>query len=247
MVADQTILLSARSPNLDYLANLQGALKALGGGLPLEMVDAKITDLDPPVFTTVVDDGIITLRGSVPSEAVVQVLAGGAAAAYGAENLVNELTVDPGTYRSFWMSTLPAIYLLFRVFPSYQFTVEEGQFSGSLQGGVEFAADSTEISETAAQVLDIGVSILARDISVGMLITGHTDSSGPEAYNQQLSLARAQSVIDYFVAAGIDPSRLIASGAGESQPIADNSTVEGRARNRRVEFQFGPASVLAGG
>ena len=244
MVADQTILLSARSPNPDYLASLQGALGVLGGGLPVEMVDTKITDLEPPLFSVQVEDGKMTLSGYVPSEEVIALLAGGAVAAYGDENVTNELTVDSGTYRSFWMQTIPGIFQLFRAFPTYQFTVDQGQFSGTLNEGVNFAANSTEITETAAQALDIGVAILARDITIGMKLTGHTDSQGPDEYNQQLSLARAQSVIDYFVAAGIDPDRLLADGAGETQPIADNETPEGRLKNRRVEFDFGPASSL---
>ncbi|MDH5519481.1 MAG: OmpA family protein, partial [Acidimicrobiia bacterium] len=65
-------------------------------------------------------------------------------------------------------------------------------------------------------------------------------------YNQNLSLSRAQSVVDYFVAGGIDSARLVATGAGESQPVADNETADGRAQNRRVEFAFGPASKLGG-
>jgi len=210
------------------------------------MTDTKITNLEPPLFAAQAENGTITLSGYVPSEEVIELLAGGAAAAYGPENVVNELTVDAGTYRSFWMETTPGIFQLFRVFPQYGFTVEDGQFSGSIQGGVNFAADSTEITDVTAQALDIGVAVLARDISIGMLVIGHTDSQGPDEYNQELSLARAQSVIDYFAASGIDPARMLARGAGESAPIADNETDEGRARNRRVEFQFGSAESLQG-
>ena len=246
MVADQKILLSARSPNPEYLASLEGALDILGGGLPVEVVDTKITDLEPPLFAVEVEDGTMTLSGFVPSEQVIELLAGGAVAAYGEENVTNELTVDAGTYRSFWMQTIPGIFQLFRAFPTYDFTVQEGQFSGTLNEGVNFAANSTEITATAAQALDIGVAILARDITIGMKITGHTDSQGPDDYNQQLSLARAQSVVDYFAAAGIDPARLLAEGAGEAEPIADNETPEGRLKNRRVQFDFGPASSLQG-
>ena len=65
-------------------------------------------------------------------------------------------------------------------------------------------------------------------------VVGHTDSSGTEAYNQQLSERRAQTVADYLQAKGVAPGRLAASGAGESEPIADNATKEGRAENRRV-------------
>ena len=188
-----------------------------------------------------VEDNKMTLSGYVPSEEIVGLLAGGAEAAYGSENVVNELTVDPGTYRSFWMQTIPGIFQLFRLFPNYEFTVDQGQFSGSIRSGVSFAADSDEITPAAAQALDVGVAVLARDITVGMTVTGHTDAQGPDEYNQALSLARAQSVVDYFVANGIDPSRLVANGAGELEPVAPNDTPEGRAQNRRVEFDFRPA------
>ncbi len=69
-------------------------------------------------------------------------------------------------------------------------------------------------------------------------IVGHTDSSGPEAYNQRLSERRAQSVADYLVQKGIDASRLTVIGMGENSPIASNDTAEGRAQNRRVEVHF---------
>ena len=246
MVADGEIALSARSPNPDYLATLQGALQLLGGGIPVEVVDSKITDLEAPRFAADIDNGTITLDGVVPSDSVIGLLAGGANAVYGADNVVNNLTVDPGTYRSFWMATTPGILQFFQVFPKYDFEVTNGQFSGSIQDGIGFAADSTEISAEASQALNIGVAVLARDISVGMVVTGHTDSQGADEYNQDLSMARAQSVVDYFAAAGIDAARLRAEGAGESEPIADNETAEGRAQNRRVEFQFGPASELIG-
>ncbi len=67
-------------------------------------------------------------------------------------------------------------------------------------------------------------------------IEGHTDSVGPASYNQNLSERRAASVKRYLVQkAAIDPARLIVKGYGENQPIASNETVEGRAKNRRVE------------
>ena len=65
-------------------------------------------------------------------------------------------------------------------------------------------------------------------------VVGHTDSSGSDAYNQKLSERRAQTVAGYLEGKGIAVGRLTASGAGESEPIADNKTKEGRAQNRRV-------------
>ena len=66
-------------------------------------------------------------------------------------------------------------------------------------------------------------------------ITGYTDSSGPAAYNLKLSEMRAQAVKDYLISAGIEEARHTATGLGENNPVADNSTHEGREKNRRVE------------
>jgi outer membrane protein OmpA-like peptidoglycan-associated protein len=65
-------------------------------------------------------------------------------------------------------------------------------------------------------------------------IVGYTDNSGSDAYNLALSERRAKAVAAYLESKGIAPGRIVASGAGESQPIADNATPEGRAQNRRV-------------
>ncbi|MGF1600007.1 MAG: OmpA family protein [Acidimicrobiales bacterium] len=242
-LVDGRVELAARSPNPQYLAIFEGALDQLGG-MPVEVVDSEITDLVPPSFTASVDDGTITLSGEVPSDAVETLLLGGAAAAYGEDNVVDELDIDDGTYTSFWMYTMPGVFQLLSAFPTYEISVIDAIFSGSLQGGVTFPIDSTEITPEATQLLNVGVAIMARDISIAMTVEGHTDSTGSAEYNQLLSDARARSVVDYFVAAGIDEGRLTAIGAGESEPIAPNDTDEGMAANRRVEFEFGP---LGGG
>jgi OOP family OmpA-OmpF porin len=69
-------------------------------------------------------------------------------------------------------------------------------------------------------------------------ITGHTDNTGSYDYNVRLSLRRAEAVRTYLISIGVDPSKLEVSGAGESKPVADNSTMEGRAKNRRVEVDI---------
>ena len=66
------------------------------------------------------------------------------------------------------------------------------------------------------------------------LVEGHTDSVGTDAYNLALSDRRAKSVFDYLTSRGVDPARLSSIGHGESKPIADNTTAEGRQLNRRV-------------
>jgi OOP family OmpA-OmpF porin len=72
---------------------------------------------------------------------------------------------------------------------------------------------------------------------IGITLTGYTDSTGPEAYNQRLSERRADAVRDYLVnALGVKPEHIRASGKGEADPVASNATREGRAKNRRVEM-----------
>jgi OOP family OmpA-OmpF porin len=67
-------------------------------------------------------------------------------------------------------------------------------------------------------------------------IAGHTDSSGDDAYNLRLSQQRAESVLQFLASQGIERSRLVARGYGETEPVADNGSPSGRDRNRRVEF-----------
>lgn len=69
-------------------------------------------------------------------------------------------------------------------------------------------------------------------------VIGHTDSTGPEDYNQKLSERRAQAVADYLLGKGIDPTRITTVGFGESQPVAPNTSDENRQKNRRVELHY---------
>jgi OOP family OmpA-OmpF porin len=104
--------------------------------------------------------------------------------------------------------------------------------------GVNFDFDKDEIRPDAAVILDEAAGMLTgAHTGARVRIEGHTDSTGPEAYNQGLSERRANSVRSYLVSHGVDASRLTTVGYGESRPMADNATREGRALNRRVELQ----------
>ena len=70
-----------------------------------------------------------------------------------------------------------------------------------------------------------------------IIAVGHTDSVGADAYNQKLSVRRAEAVKAYLVSKGIEKNRVYTEGKGEKQPVADNKTAEGRAKNRRVEIE----------
>ena len=85
--------------------------------------------------------------------------------------------------------------------------------------------------------LDVAAEALRACPNIRTEVEGHTDSIGSEVYNQALSQRRADSVADYLVDHGVSSGRLEAKGFGESNPIADNSTEDGRAQNRRVELK----------
>jgi OOP family OmpA-OmpF porin len=103
--------------------------------------------------------------------------------------------------------------------------------------GVNFEFDSATLTSESRAILDEALRILQRHPDLKVEIAGHTDSSGSDEYNQGLSQRRAKSVLDYLVGKGANAANLTAKGYGESQPVADNGSKEGRAQNRRVEFR----------
>ena len=102
--------------------------------------------------------------------------------------------------------------------------------------GINFGFDRANITDDSAVVLDVAVDQLKQCPNITTRIDGYTDSTGPEAYNLGLSERRANAVKRYFVDHGIATNRISTRGLGESNPIASNSTRDGRAQNRRVEL-----------
>jgi outer membrane protein OmpA-like peptidoglycan-associated protein len=108
-----------------------------------------------------------------------------------------------------------------------------------------FAFDSAELTAEDKAELERVAARLKELEFVGGTATGHTDDVGDEAYNQKLSERRAQAVVEFLYAQGVSPGRITAIGMGETKPIADNSSEEGRAQNRRVTIRrtdCGPAN-----
>lgn len=101
--------------------------------------------------------------------------------------------------------------------------------------GILFDTDSAVIRADSAPVLAALVEAAGTDLEWKLRIEGHTDSTGGAAHNRELSQRRAEAVKAHLVAAGIEESRLAASGLGDLRPVADNASTAGRSQNRRVE------------
>ncbi|MBP0591361.1 OmpA family protein [Paraburkholderia sp. LEh10] len=112
----------------------------------------------------------------------------------------------------------------------------DGSLKLNIPSSVTFDTNSYAIKPSFAPVLTQVAQTLNQNPEVVAQVVGHTDSTGQPAYNQTLSVNRAQSVTNALAQDGVAPQRLAASGMGANQPIADNSTEAGRAQNRRVEI-----------
>jgi outer membrane protein OmpA-like peptidoglycan-associated protein len=105
---------------------------------------------------------------------------------------------------------------------------------------VHFQFDSSKLTPSDKEVLNTVATRLKQEpASARLTVTGHTDSVGSDKYNQKLSDKRAHSVVEYLISQGVPRSSFVSvTGAGESQPVADNKTAEGRALNRRTEIKI---------
>ena len=129
----------------------------------------------------------------------------------------------------------------------YQLVIDSRTITGSLLDrrglidlNIEFASGSARLEKSAMkQITEIAEALKDPKLANRkILITGHTDAVGSAAANLELSRRRARSVKNALVEMGITPARLAARGLGESQPLADNRTAAGRARNRRVTLSL---------
>jgi outer membrane protein OmpA-like peptidoglycan-associated protein len=110
----------------------------------------------------------------------------------------------------------------------------------NMPGNVTFATNSSDISADFYQVLNSVALVINEFEKTYVDITGHTDSTGADEYNMQLSVARASSVARYLESREVLPERIYSQGMGETRPIASNDTPDGRAQNRRVEILLSP-------
>jgi OOP family OmpA-OmpF porin len=107
----------------------------------------------------------------------------------------------------------------------------------TLAADVFFDFDKSVLKPAGKAALDDLIGKLKAVALEVIIAIGHTDSIGSDSYNQKLSVRRAEAVKAYMVSKGIEPNRIYTEGKGEKQPIADNRTAQGRAKNRRVEIE----------
>lgn len=226
--------------------------------------------LSPVRADAVVAAGVIELSGGFPDQAAVDQYILAAETVYGVENVrganvtVNRDTtlsgatfgisglVDAGDTRATqFQNTVLAFFgadnadttgLEIDTSPEALARLEDRLRAEVAQEPILFASGQATIDAGSAPILErLALSIIATP-GVDVEVVGHTDGEGSVEINQDISERRAQAVVDRLVELGVDIERLRARGAGESEPIGDNDTEEGRTQNRRIAFEFDGAS-----
>ncbi len=119
----------------------------------------------------------------------------------------------------------------------------DNQLKLSIPNDISFATGRYDIQPRLMPILDQFAQGLNQQLSTEVRIVGHTDSTGGDAINNPLSVSRAQSARDYLAARGVSANRVAIDGRGSREPVADNSTEAGRARNRRIDIYLAERSA----
>ncbi len=214
-------------------------------------------ELDATDVTVSLGEASVTLEGTVPDEDTSGSVEAAAVAQYG-DVVVNNLVIDD-TYTN----EGGTIRVIGEVGTQASVDAANGAFGGLLAGlsidnqltvssdalvsdlnelfqlePIQFDSGSANIRDESTATLDDAAALLLANTEASVTVEGHTDSQGDDGLNLGLSQDRAQAVLDYLAGAGVDESRLSATGFGEGNPIADNGTPEGRQQNRRIEFKL---------
>ena len=169
-------------------------------------------DTDGGGARTVLRGGVVYLEGEVSDQATADELLDQLSGLDSSTTIVNDLTVASGA-----------------PLPSGRVVIADAIF---------FDSDSDAVKAVDQESLDAIVALAESRDDLVLTIVGHTDSQGDDVYNLELSLRRAAAVRDLLVAEGLAGGEILTRGAGETAPIGDNGTNEGRAENRRIEFEF---------
>ncbi len=123
--------------------------------------------------------------------------------------------------------------------------INEGEaIKVTFESGILYATNSSTLNTTSRESLNKFAQSLLDNPDTDVQVYGHTDSTGSDAINNPLSQKRAESVYNYLVSKGVSGNRMVSEGFGSKEPIADNSTVAGRAQNRRVEIYILPNAKM---
>ena len=161
-------------------------------------------------------NGTLTVQGELPNQEVKNNLLAAIKSSFGS-NIIDKLTIAPLIEKTDCQNLVNDVL-------------------GKAK--INFETGSAVIASTSYSLLNEIASISQRCPSANFEISGHTDSSGSLQANVQLSQARAQAVVTYLTRLGLHAERFNAKGYGPNVPIADNSTIDGRAQNRRIEFKL---------
>ena len=168
-----------------------------------------------------VDGRDVTLSGEIPAAVDRDALVDGIAAIEGVRVVRDELdVVDPLARERAGLESFRARLAAIDV------------------SRIAFEPGSASFASGGSDALEALVALMRESPAHRIRVAGHTDSRGRAATNLELSRARAAAVADHLIARGVDSSRVISQGYGATQPVADNATEAGRARNRRIEISY---------
>ena len=209
-------IVDALAPSLPVVRRIESDRVANAGWtarLPdaIRLVAARALD---PALT--VADGVVTVSGRVPSETARTALIGGLEGLFPGLDVVDRLELRP---------------------PENAAELQRGLDQFVASRVVEFDFDSDTLTAAGRGMVEEVGELLGSVPSLRISIEGHTDNLGEPGFNQELSERRAGAVRDFLIGLGLDESRFETSGFGETRPVADNGTAEGRQRNRRTEFR----------
>ncbi len=237
-----------------------GSAASCCGAPPVAVTPAPVAAPAPaapaPVAHKAMWDGsVLTLEGQVPDEAGKKAIVDAAVAKYGAGNVIDKLTIDAAAKGALTVTLLGQVASdavkaargdeAKAFYPTAtmdnQLTVaaapaakaEDVQCGDSVAVAATFATGSANLTAEARKLLDAVVPCIKGPFEVG----GHTDNVGKPESNQALSQLRAASVAKYLASKGVDAKLLTTKGYGDTAPIGDNASTEGKAKNRRIEFK----------
>jgi len=239
-ISGSETVVNGRTPSENSRDDMQKLLDPANGFPPLTS-NIELTELRAPTLNVSRgQDGIVYIRGELPSERLRSAIVDGVRESYGTENVVDEVVIDETTFARFALIRFAINITAFKPFETFSMGVNGGQAYGTFDNGLNFDSSSAELEPEIAEKLAGFPQVFARS-RWPITITGYTDNQGTEEENNRLAEARANAVANYFIDEGLASERVIIVVKGEDDPAADNATAEGRALNRRVQFNLGDA------